>query len=35
MLELQLPNFLLQNTALKVEKDDVMITKPGHLIGNT
>jgi hypothetical protein len=35
MVELQLLNLLLLNTALKGEKDDVMITKPGRLIGNT
>ena len=33
--QIQLLNFLLLNTALKGEEDDVMITKLDHLIGNT
>jgi hypothetical protein len=35
MVELQLLNLLLLNTALKGEKGGVTITKPGLLIGNT
>jgi hypothetical protein len=34
MVEPQLLNLLLPKTALQGEKDGVMITKPGHLIGN-
>jgi hypothetical protein len=36
MVGLQLLNLLLLKTALKDEKDGVMIIKPGHLMsGNT